>query len=314
MKIGIFTASTPIRSKETHYNFLNTHGIEVYEHPLCQYDKDGYLAGTTDERVRALHELFLDKTVNIIMSFWGGLNSNQLLTKLDYELIRKHYKPIIGYSDTTALLLAIQKMTGNTTYLGPAGITFLKPEPVKYSYEYFRRLVIERETEVKIVDAPEYADDAYFLRPKPDNLYRHTVKNPGRSIYRDGIAEGGIVAGNLQTLLVLTSTNFFPNIKDCILFLEEDESISREYLHRYLTHLSQLPDFSYVRGIVFGRLCEQSKITDEQLRTIFDDVFEGMNIPIIYNMNFGHSDPMFTIPIGGNATLNTHINSVILSQ
>jgi muramoyltetrapeptide carboxypeptidase LdcA involved in peptidoglycan recycling len=313
MKIGIFTASTPIRSKENHYDFLISCGVEVYEHPSCRYDKDGYLAGTVDDRVRAIHDLFLDKTVDVVMSFWGGLNSNQLLKKIDYELIQKNYKPIIGYSDTTALLLAIQKMTGKTTYLGPAGITFLKPEPVKYSYEYFRRLVINRETRVEIIDAPEYADDAYFLRSEPDNLYRHVVKNPGRSIYREGIAEGRIVAGNLQTFFMLVGTTFFPNIKKSILFLEEDESISREYLHRYLTHLSQLPDFPYIRGIVFGRLCEQSRITDEQLCKIFDDVFEGMNIPIIYNMNFGHSDPMFTIPIGGNAKLDTYINSVILS-
>ena len=109
MKIGIFAGSAPILGeiKQDLYKVLEDLGIEVFEHPQCKLNYNGYLAGTVEQRVTAIHELFLDKTVDVIMAFWGGQNTNEILPLLNYELIDKNIKPIIGYSDTTCLLLAL---------------------------------------------------------------------------------------------------------------------------------------------------------------------------------------------------------------
>ena len=108
IKIGIFAPSNPALGEKTPetYRFLESKGIEVYEHPQVR-KITGHTAGSIEERVGALHELVSDKTIDILMTFWGGQNTNELLPYLDYELIKTNTKPIVGYSDTTALLLAI---------------------------------------------------------------------------------------------------------------------------------------------------------------------------------------------------------------
>lgn len=314
MKIGIFAASSQLKQEARTYDFLTRNGMEVYEHPVCIKNIDGYLAGSATDRVDALHELFVDSSVDIIMSFWGGLNTNQILPKLNYDLIYSNYKPIIGYSDTTALLLAIWEKTKKITYLGPSGITFLKPEPLQYTYDYFQRTVIKKESLIKIVDSPIYADDEYFMRPSPHNKYRIHKKNNGRAIYREGYAQGRIIAGNLQTIAVLAGTEFFPDLSGSILFLEEAETAGISEVRRFMTQLSQQPNFSYVAGIVFGLFCEKSNINHEAFLHILDDIFGKMEIPIFYNVNFGHTDPMFTIPIGGTAILDTNKNIINILQ
>ena len=314
MNIGIFAAGDAVpQGEKRNYNFLIEKGYSIIEHPICKKVYDGYLAGTAEERANALHELYLDGRVDVVMSFWGGFNTNEILRFLDYSLIKEYYKPTVGFSDTTALLNAITKNTGHITYLGPAGITFLKPEPLEYSFDCMIRM-LSGEKEVLIKDSKIYADDAYYMRESPNNLVREIKANNGRNVIRQGIATGTIVAGNMQTLDILAGTQYFPNIQGSILFLEEDEFITAALFRRFLTQLSSQNNFQTIKGVVFGRMPESSKITNEQFINCVNDVFSKTNIPILANLDFGHTDPMFTIPIGGTAHIDTETNTLVFNQ
>ncbi len=247
------------------------------------------------------------------MSFWGGLNTNEILPLLDYVLIQNNYKPTIGYSDTTALLNAITKHTGHITYLGPAGITFLGPELLEYSYAYMLRM-ISGEKEVLISDSDVYADDAYYLRKSPSNSVREIKTSSGRSVLRPGTASGNVIGGNLQTLAVIAGSTYFPNLKKSILFLEEDEFVTEPLLRRYLTQLSQQEGFECLSGVAFGRFSTKAQITHSQFALCVQDIFGDLDVPILADLDFGHTDPVFTIPIGGRASINTELRTLIFNQ
>ncbi len=313
LKIGIFASSSSLFGTRTPstYKFLESRNIEVYEHPQVRVTT-GHTAGTIKDRVNGLHDLFLDKTIDIVMAFWGGQNTNEILPYLDYALIKSNPKLLIGYSDTTALLLAVSKLTGLITYMGPAGITFTKPEPVEYSWNYFQKILINR-APTEIRDSDVYADDYYFLNP--DASKRTVKRNEGRKVFNHGVTNGESIAANLQTLLVLSSTKYFPDLKGKVLFIEEAEEESVGMIHRYFTQLTQIMDTNELKGICIGRFCEQSKFSDtDSVEDLLSTVFPNIKIPVVYNLDFGHSDPMLTIPNGGYCSLDTKKNTLILSN
>lgn len=312
MKIGIFASSAPIigeRNKES-YRVLEKLGFEIFEHSQCRLVYNDYIAGTIKQRVDAIHELFLDKTVDLIMAYWGGQNTNEILPFLDYKLINKNKKPVIGYSDTTALLLALYKKTKCPTFIGCSGISFIKPEPISYTINYFKKLFINKEKLIIIEDSDEYADDEYYLKKPPFNKIREVKKNEGRKIFRHGVVAGEVIGANIQTLLILAGTKYFPSMENKILFLEEaEECDSPAKLHRFLTHLTQVVKLDKIKGICFGRFVAQTNIKDDkQLKQIFEDVFGKFKMPILYNLDFGHSDPSFIVPNGATCFIDTQKN------
>jgi muramoyltetrapeptide carboxypeptidase len=278
LTIGIFATSSPLgRDKsENDFSYLKSKGLDIVESSSLR-TRTYHTAGSVEERVNNLHTMVSDPNIDILMAYWGGANTNQLLPYLNYELFKNHAKPIIGFSDTSALLLAVNKLSQIKTYLGPAGITFDKPEPFEYSYDYFKKTVIDCESEIIIEDSSEYADDLYFLNPDPTK--RIKKENPGRKIFKQGKAKGQILASNLQTLLVLAGTKYFPDLSNKVLFVEEDESTDTQMVHRFLTHLSQVTDLNSLRGICIGRFMSQTGFSEKDPEEeVYKDVFKDLNI------------------------------------
>lgn len=307
-KIGIFVTSTPVFGDNEKYIFLKKHGYEIFEHPSARI-RSAYIAGDIKTRVNELYDLLEDDSIDILMGFWGGFNTNQILPFLDYEKFKKYPKPIVGYSDISALLLAVHKMAGIKTYMGPAAISFEKKNKYEYSLDYLERVIIKKEKEIIIKDSPTFVDDLTFITG--DIKTQRKQKSKGRKIYKEGIAEGKIIASNLQTLLVLAGTPYFPDLKNKILFLEEDEEAPVQMIHRFFTHLSQVINLKEIKGICIGRYSKNSGFNKQNTEEfIYDDVFSKLKIPIIYNLDFGHTDPLITIPIGGKAYINTYENII----
>lgn len=311
-KIGVIATSTPITILEEKqikqgYSYLESKGFTVVEHPQCRRKID-YTAGTIKERVQAIHQLVKDKEIKCIMAFWGGLNTNQILDYLDFNLIKTYPKIFVGYSDTCALLQAITNKTGVVTYMGPGVITFAKPEPFDYTWKYFSKMGIEKEAIVEIKDSKIFADDLYFLRK--DNDHRIIQKNLGRKIFREGKAQGEVVACNLSTLLVLLGTDYFPLLKDKIFFIEEAEDLDCRWIHRFMLQLKQIGAFNLIKGLVIGKFMTASNISESQLLKILAEVTNKIEIPVVYDANFGHTDPIFTIPNGGRCKIDTFSKSI----
>ncbi|NQV93411.1 LD-carboxypeptidase [Candidatus Kaiserbacteria bacterium] len=238
--IGVIAPADPVRDVcpdetiERGYAYLRKKGFEVLEGESVKKSTSYHTAGSIEERVNDIHAFLRNDDVKCIIAFWGGFNSNQILDSLDYELIRAQRKIFIGYSDVTALTTAITTKTGLVTFSGPGVISFAKPQPFEYTWSFFDKICINPSDEIEVISSTEYADDLYFLREDDD--HRILKRNDGIKVFKDGSAEGVIMAGNLQTLLLLNDTDYFPSVKDKILFIEEDETSTPAHIDRFFCH------------------------------------------------------------------------------
>ncbi|MEK7507972.1 MAG: LD-carboxypeptidase, partial [Patescibacteria group bacterium] len=237
----------------------------------------------------------------------------QLLEHLDYDLIVSNPKIFIGYSDMTALTTAITTKTGLITFSGPGIISFAKPDPFKYTWDYFEKTCIHPTSRIVVKASPDYADDLYFLRS--DDNHRIKNHNQGIKIFTKGKTKGEIVTGNLQTLLALNGTSYFPDLTGKILFLEDDETVTPAQLDRSFTQCKQGGWFDRINGLVLGRFTEYSKFSPEDsLEDLLKGYFSGKRFPVLYNADFGHSDPMITIPHGGMAALDAGKKQIVFER
>lgn len=307
--IGIIAPSDPVAGvclDETirrGYEYLKNKGFSIVEGHSVKALTKNHTAGIVSLRVNDIHELVKREDIGCIMAFWGGLNTNQLLDELDYDLIKANPKIFIGFSDVTALTTAITTKTGLVTFSGPGVISFAKPEPFEYTWNYFEKMCINPQDELSIAASPNYADDLYFLRE--DDNHRIKKNNDGIKVFISGKATGEIVAGNLQTLLALSGTEYFPDLERKILFIEEDETSTSAHIDRFICQCKQQGWFDKISGLVIGRFMEQSGFSSEDsFEDILKEHISGAKFPILYNVDFGHTDPLITIPNGGLATID----------
>lgn len=256
----------------------------------------GHTAGTIRERVAAIHGFFRDPRIAGIMSFWGGFQSHQLLEHLDYDLIRRHPKPLIGYSDVTALQAGIFARTGLVTFSGPAVITFGMPVVPATTWDHFERTLIRPETPLTLHPSRTWSENEWFKRKDRRMIFRHS---PPWTAWRRGRAEGRLIGGNLGTLLLLHGTPYWPDLNGAILFAEEDESETTMTMDRLFTKLRQIGALRGLRGLVIGRFPTAVGFTRrDSLAMILDDALRGMRFPVLTNVDFGHTQPLLTLPLG----------------
>jgi muramoyltetrapeptide carboxypeptidase LdcA involved in peptidoglycan recycling len=261
-------------------------------------ENDDFASSSIESRVADLHEAFVDPKVKGILTSIGGYNANQLLAHLDYDLIGAHPKRLCGYSDITALSHAIYARTGLITYAGPHFLTFAMLRGNEYTTTYFQRLMLE-EGSIQIQSSPEWSDDAWYL----DQDQRSFHRNAGPYAIHEGEAEGTIVGGNLCTLNLLQGTPYMPSLKGTIVFVEDDYESSPATFDRDLQSLLHQPEFDQVKGIIIGRFQKASHMTEELLRQIIRSKRELASIPVIADVDFGHTTPQFTYPIGGKVLI-----------
>ncbi|MBR1605308.1 MAG: LD-carboxypeptidase [Alphaproteobacteria bacterium] len=265
-------------------------------------DENWDMTGSTtiEKRVADIHEAFADKNVKAIFTIIGGANSNQLLPYLDYDLIRKSPKFFCGFSDITALLNGIYAKTGLVTFSGPHFSSIGMLKGTEYTLDNLKIMLMGNRNN-HITPSKEWSDDLWFL----DQENRTFIKNEGYWTIHSGAAEGTIIGGNLGTFNLLLGSPYRPTFeKDTILFIEDTEGSDILDFERNLQALLYQPDFGNVKGLVIGRFQKGSKVTREQLEFILNNKKELAHLPIIANVDFGHSTPLLTFPIGGKATLS----------
>lgn len=259
---------------------------------------DEFDSSSIKSRVSDLHNAFSDKSVKAVFAVIGGLNCNQLLRYLNWNLIKKNPKIFVGYSDTTALQNAIYAKTGLVTYSGPAYSSFGQKLYFDYTLEYFKKCIFDNKI-FDILPSKTWSDDRWYS----DQKNRKLIKNKGWLNINTGKAEGRILGANICTFNLLQGTEYFPDISNSILFLEDDAESMLGNFNRDLQSLIHLPNFSTVKGIVIGRFQNASKVKTKHLIKAIKSKAELNHIPVLANVDFGHTSPMITFPIGGKAQL-----------
>lgn len=261
---------------------------------------DEFLSSSVEERVEDLHEAFLDKNIKAIFTVIGGHNVNQLLSSIDYEIIKNNPKIICGYSDTTALSNALYHKTGLVTYSGPSYSTLGMEKGIEYSLEYIKKCLFSEDS-YQIDNPDKWSDDPWFM----DQDNRTFYDDDGIKVIHDGKCEGKIIGGNLCTLNLLQGTEYMPDLSDTILFLEDDEVVTPQDFDRDLQSLIHQKDFHKVKGLVIGKFQIKSKMSEGLLKKIIETKPKLKFIPVLYNVSFGHTTPHICFPIGGSIKIDT---------
>jgi muramoyltetrapeptide carboxypeptidase len=261
--------------------------------------KYGYLAGTDDERVNDLNAALNDPSIDAIWCIRGGYGTTRILHRIDFDALAERPRPLVGFSDITAILVAGLKRAGVVTFHGPVARA---PMPA-FSRGHFERVLACPEPVGRLGRLPPRSD---VLVPRDDRIVP----------LQGGVAEGHLIGGNLTLLQCLIGTPYFPDLDGAILFLEEvGEALYR--VDRILAHLRLIGALDRLAGVVIGRFTElERQIPDGALGLdeVLSTYFRPLGIPVAYGFPIGHIDDQWTLPLGVRARLDADAGELELLE
>jgi muramoyltetrapeptide carboxypeptidase len=254
-------------------------------------EKFGYFAGSDELRATELTNFFADKNISAISTAKGGWGCARILPLLNYNIIKQNPKPIIGFSDITTLLNAIYAKTNMVTYHGPVGNSGWNT----FTTDNFKAVL--------------FSDKPALLNTTGKEEDKHTAINSGK-------ASGVLVGGNLSVICSLIGSNYLPDWKNKILFLEEVKEEPYR-IDRMLTQLKLAGVLDAVSGIVFGKCVKCTAEEPEKAFTfmqVLEQHFKPLPIPVFYGSMIGHIENKLTIPIGINAEMDADKGTIQLKE
>lgn len=307
--IGIYSPSSPVtytspkrfsRAK----NYLQDKGFRILEGHLTG-KQDFYRSGSIQERAEELNALIKNPDVTCIMSTIGGMNSNSLLPYIDYEAFRENPKIMVGYSDTTALLLGIYAKTGITTFYGPALVpSFGEFEPfVDFTYTYFKETLMDNQDVPYKLNIPLFWTDE-FINWEEKTKEKELRKNEWICV-NGGKTTGRLMGGNLNTLQGIWGSPFMPDIKEGDILFIEDSSKDAATIERSFSLLKINGVFDKVSGIILGKHEQFNDCsTNRKPYEILLEVLKDRKLPFLADFDCCHTHPMITMPIGAQVEMD----------
>lgn len=294
--IALVTPSGPINEKrlQSTINRVEKLGFKTV-HSDKVVLQNGYLAGTDQDRLLDLHDAFSNKKIDAIWCIRGGYGATRYLDQLDFDLIRENPKPLIGYSDITALLNTIFQHTGNPCFHGPVAGSSISEFTMNGMHPLFHEEGFTFSLSENNIE-----------KGNEDPIYRYREIVPG-------IARGPLAGGNLSLLSAMVGTKHAVDAKGKLVFIEDVEEEPYR-VDRMLTQLISSGFFDEATGIILGIFADCGK-KDEKSWTLAETIDERMkNIgkPCAYGFSFGHIVDKITFPLGVEAEMNTSLAQVKL--
>lgn len=255
----------------------------VAPHALSRH---GYLAGTDAERAADLNAALRDDAVDGIWCLRGGYGAMRILDALDYDAMRRNPRPLLGYSDITALHCAVNVRAGVVSYHAPTA----RGELTDFSRDSLVRAVVQQ-------------GDSCGAAPLARTL-------------RGGRAAGRLVGGNLALLAALAGTPYAPDYTDAILVLE-DVGEANYRIDRMLQQLRLSGAFDRLAGIAFGQFTEGADPLDSEpcaLDEILRGAADAARVPSVTGIPLGHIADQWTIPLGARAELDADARTLHVTR
>jgi muramoyltetrapeptide carboxypeptidase len=266
------------------------------------YDREGYLAGSDAARADDLNAMFADDDVDAIWCVRGGYGASRILPALDYALMQRKPKALIGYSDITALHVAIHRHAGLVTFHGPVAFRAFTP----YSLGELKRVLWTGETPVRLGGPPP------FERAEGRVDWENRV-----ATLVPGTARGRLLGGNLCLMSHLCGTPYFPDLRGAILFLEDVEEAYYR-IDRMLTQLWLSGALAGVAGVAFGKFtnCNSSPffLQNRPLDDILAERCRALGVPAVSGIMVGHIEDQTTLPVGCLAELDADAGTLTLLE
>jgi len=257
---------------------LERMGLRVARGPSLG-SRDGYLAGTDRQRVTDLNEMLRRDDVRGLWFARGGYGTARILEDVDWRALRRRSKPMVGYSDLTALFCAVLTLPRRICLYGP--VVAELGQPGSFHLASLRTL----------------------LRGDPVG-----IRFTRRQVVAEGAARGRLLGGNLSVLVHLLGTRWAPRLDGCVLLLE-DVGEETYRLDRLLTQLRASGALSGVRAVVLGSLEPAAPgrtfPPDRPLAELVRETFCPLGVPVVSGLPVGHLPAKRTVPLGGRAELDT---------
>ena len=279
---------------------LRDMGFEVRTMPHAR-DRRHWTSGTVEARLADLHDAFADPGVAAVLYTMGGDHSAQLLPGLDFDLIAANPKVFCGYSDATALLTAVNEVTGLVTFYGPALIPQFGELPVPYpeTVEHFLRVTTRTAAAGPCPEFPYRVVDLDFARREREQRPRDRSAAPARRVLRPGTGEGAALVACLPSLRHLLGTPWQPGTAGRVLFLETPEPpYAVSTADADLWHLRNAGVFDDVAAVVLGRPLGWDAGEVEGFLDAFSECVGDLDAPVLAEFEFGHTNPILTLPNG----------------
>jgi len=281
------SARMDVASMDPGIEVLRMHGYNVKVHEQVHLTHN-QSAGTPEQRAQAVMDVFADPSVDAVLTTRGGNRVMHMLPLLDFDVIRNNPKPFLGFSDTTALLNAFYTKTGLISYHGPSML--------------------------RLAQSPQSEQDHMLACLQGRG---QTLDFSSATTLRGGRAHGRLIGGNLSVMAALVGTPYMPDTTGAILFLED----INDQLPRYDRMLMQLVlsgALAKAQAVIFGVMSLSDLLPATpfgfEVVDILREHTQGLNIPVIMDAPFGHTGPLWTLPVGGMATLNADTGVLTIEQ
>lgn len=294
-------ASNAWENRDIRYavDIIKSLGFKVVEGKFL-YERNAYLAGDDRERAEDLNTMFADRRIDGIFSLRGGYGTPRMLPYVDYDLIRRNPKVLLGYSDISALLNAVTSLTGLITFHGPIA----KQSFSDYTLKEFKEVLMKGDTGVVIGEPPPF--EGGEGRAEYDNRI---------TTFRGGKAKGRLIGGNMSLMVKLIGTPYEPNFENAILFLEEIKEEPYR-IDGMLTHLWLAGRLQKLAGIAFGKFtdCDSLSGNSFSIEEIIAHRCGDLKIPVVRGLMIGHVKDQTTVPLGAFAELDADAGSIKLLE
>jgi muramoyltetrapeptide carboxypeptidase len=262
------------------------------------FDRRGYFAGRDEDRAADLNSMFADPEVSAVQCIRGGWGAARLLPLLDWDVISRHPKILVGYSDITALLLSCYAKTGLVTFHGPMGSSSWNT----FNVEWMKRVLWNAE-----------AVTFDNLREPDETLV--AVKNRTRTV-TPGKARGRLLGGNLTVLTAIIGSPYMPDFRDTILFLEDVEEAPYR-IDRMLTQMKLAGILDQVKGVAWGTCdgCSPGAgFGSLTIPDVLDDHIRSLGVPAFSGAMIGHVSRQFTMPLGIPVELDADAGTITMLE
>ena len=315
--IGMFSSSHPasagwVDGTSPCVSFLQKQGFHV-KHGTLTGKRDCYRSGSIQERAAELNALIADSEVKCIIAISGGYVSNSILPYIDYVQLEKNPKVIIGFSDITAILLAVYAQTGLITYYGPNMTCFDRKPPMNgQTYDYMSNILCQTPKLPYTLPTPTQWTDEYIDAAE---AYDYTLYDNHLITLNGGVAEGRLLACNLDTLPGMMASPYMPQIADGDILLIENKNLDAETLEREFSMLKISGVFDKIGGLLIGKHIDfDDRGTGRKHYEILQEVMGTVDFPVLSEFDCSHAMPMLTIPIGCRARLDATQQQLVLME
>ncbi len=299
--IGVAAASSPFENRseiDRGIRWYEQRGFRVKLAPGV-HARDDFVAGDARARAADVTGLFADDEVDVVQMLRGGYGASQVLPHLDYDVIAANPKPLVGYSDVTALHIAIRQRTGLVTFYGLGLTSMGSAKREEWSKERFLRAMTATEP---LGEVPARPDDPYI------------------GALGSGRATAPLVGGCLWLLRETLGTPWEIDLDGAILFFE-DVHCPPWHADGMLTQLRNAGKLERVAGVAIGEMhkCEEWRQPEPWLRSrsmedVFEHHLEPLGVPIVHNLPLGHGDHLCTIPLGVTATVDADARTLTIEE